>query len=330
MAVDRVLNILRYSALILTFAMAVIALLRKTKRDDGQLTRAGKWYFALIIFSVLVAFGTQIAEDVRQEQSTAEQLKRNAHLLEQVIRGQYPLQNIRASYQFSVPAALPGVEQYQRRLGNSMSQIVPWLSSPRYRQLNDIRFAMVEPDIGIMFCEKSALMPSATKDPDAARFVASLNVRLLFYRKPVEPGQWPLFVFTGSDAVQPDAEMWFSGGDRCIEYRTKPQRLILRDIGAGSNASQWQSSGIMLSVLDLRGAQMVVDVHPRRTDQSQGQLLLEDFELFIGSLQALWLPKTRFTARQLPNSDIAYEFDFPRTLEEILSLQRRYGSNHAN
>jgi len=81
--------------------------------------------------------------------------------------------------------------------------------------------------------------------------------------------------------------------------------------------------------MDLRGAQMVVDVHPRRTDQFEGQLSLDEFELFIGSLDALWLPKNRFTQRTLPNGDIAYEFIFPSTLDEILLLQRRYGRKTA-
>lgn len=70
---------------------------------------------------------------------------------------------------------------------------------------------------------------------------------------------------------------------------------------------------------------MVVDVHPRRTDQLQGQMQLDEFEFFIGSLQALWLSKERFAIHQLPNGDLAYEFVFPETLEEILALQRRYG-----
>ena len=70
---------------------------------------------------------------------------------------------------------------------------------------------------------------------------------------------------------------------------------------------------------------MVVDIHPRRTDQFEGQLPLDEFELFIGSLQALWLPKNRFIQRSLPNGDVAYEFVFPGSLDEILALQRRYG-----
>lgn len=179
-----------------------------------------------------------------------------------------------------------------------MPQIVPRLSSQKYRQLNDIRFAMVEPNVRCRFCGRSALMPPVSMDAVAARLVGSLNVRI---------------------------EMWFSGGDRCIEYRTKPQRLVLHDIGAGSNSSQWQSSGNILAVLDLRGAQMVVNFHPRRTDQVTRPASARRFRAFIDSLQALWLPKTRFVARQLPNGDVAYEFAFPRTLEEILSLQPRHG-----
>lgn len=55
--------------------------------------------------------------------------------------------------------------------------------------------------------------------------------------------QWPLFVVTGAGAVQPDVEMWFAGGDRCFDYRARERVMILRDIGAGTNQNQWESSG---------------------------------------------------------------------------------------
>jgi len=183
---------------------------------------------------------------------------------------------------------------------------------------------MLEPPV-LMFCQDSPLMPSPAKNPEAAKLVSRLNVRVLLYRKPVRPEQWPLFVVTGASAIQPDVEMWFTGGDRCIDYRAREREIILREISAGTNQNQWESSGEIVSIMDLRGAQMVVDVHPRRANQFDGQLPLDEFELFIGSLEALWLPKNRFTQRSLPNGDVAYEFVFPDSLDEILSLQRRYG-----
>jgi hypothetical protein len=322
---DLVYHILKYVALILAAVMALITLVKKTRDDVGQLTRHGKWYYALIILFLAIGLGSQIADDRRQARSTTEQLQRNTDLLEQVVRGQYPLQNIRASYQLRIAKDLPGVQEYEERLNSSISQVVRQLSSVKYRQANDIRSAVLEPEPIILFCQNSRLMPSALKDPEAARLVGALNVRVLLYRKRVAVERWPSSVVTGASALQPDVEMWFSGGDRCIDYRARERQLILRDIGASTNSSQWESSGELLSVLDLRGAQMVIDVHPRRTDQLQGQLLLFDFELFIGPLQALWLPKDRLTAHYLPNGDSVYEFIFPETLEGILDLQRRYG-----
>jgi hypothetical protein len=322
---DLVYHILKYVALILAAVMALITLVKKTKNDAGQLTRHGKWYYALIILFLAVGLASQIADDRRQARSTTEQLQRNTVLLEQVVRGQYPLQNIRASYQLRVTRDLPGIQKYEERLNTSISQVVRQLSSAKYRQANDIRSAIIKPEPIILFCQNSPLMPSVLRDPEAARLVGALNLRVLLYRKRVAVERWPTFVVTGASALQPDVEMWFSGGDRCIDYRARERQLILRDIGASTNSSQWESSGELLSVLDLRSAQMVIDVHPRRTDQMQGQLLLFDFELFIGPLQALWLPTDRLTPRQLPNGDIVYEFIFPETLEEILDLQRRYG-----
>ncbi|MEK6410130.1 MAG: hypothetical protein AABN34_24660, partial [Acidobacteriota bacterium] len=270
--IDFLYHFLKYAAPVLAAAMAIVTLLKKTRDDSGRITTAGRWFYALIIFFLLVGVVTQIADDLRQARSTAEQLKRNTYLLEQVVRGQYPLYNVRASYQLRVPIDLPGVAGYEQRLNGSMLQIAQQLSSEKYRHANDIRMAIIEPHVRLLFCQNSPFMPSVSADPEVARLVGALNVRVLLYRKRVKPEQWPLFVFTGTSAVQPDLEMWFSGGDRCIDYSAQDRQLILRDIGAATDPSQWQSSGDILSVLDLRGAQMIVDAHPRITDEVKGHL----------------------------------------------------------
>lgn len=302
---------------LISAAAALFAVHKKTAR----------WWPSILIIVALVAVElSNFTDDLRQSRSATEQLKRNNELLEQVIRGQYPLQNVRASYQFHVPITFVGIQGYEEHLNGVMPQITSQVRSSKYRQANDIRAAMIEPP-DVMFCQNSPLMPSPVKYPEAARLVGALNVRVLLYRKPVRPEQWPLFVVTGAGPIQPDVEMWFTGGDRCIDYRPSQRLMILRDIGAGTNQNQWESSGDVVSVMDLRGAQMVIDVHPRRTDQFDGQLTLDEFEFFVGSLEALWFPKSRFTPRTLPNGDIAYEFIFPGSLDEILSLQRRYGKS---
>lgn len=322
------LQFLRYALPLITAVIALVSINKKTADDNRKAKRTSRRVSnalnVLIVTALLATLGIQFADDRRQENSAAEQLKRNNELLEQVIRGQYPLQNIRASYQLHVPLTYSGVEEYERRLNGAMPQITSEVSSAKYRQSNDIRIAMLEPP-GLMFCQNSPFMPSAAKNPEAARLVDGLNVRVLLYRQPVQPEQWPLFVVTGTSSVQPDIEMWFAGGDRCIDYRARERVMILRDIGAETNQNQWESSGELVSVMDLRGAQMVVDVHPRRTDQFDGQLPLDEFEFFVGSLQALWLPRNRFTQRNLSNGDVAYEFVFPDSLDGILALQRRYG-----
>jgi hypothetical protein len=322
--IDFAFHALRYVMPAIAAAIALISVVKRNKDDSGKAKRASGWFISLIIAALAGAWGIQFLDDVRQQRSAETQLKRNSELLEQVIRGQYPLQNIRASYQLHVPTTLGGMQDYEERLNGAMSQISSQVASAKYRQTNDIRVATIEPP-GLLFCQNSPLMPSPAKNPEAAQLVGKLNVRVLLYRKPVWPEQWPLFVVTGASAVQADVEMWFAGGDRCIDYRARERVLILRDIGAVTNQEQWESSGEIVSVMDLRGAQMVVDVHPRRTDQFDGQLPLDEFELFVGSMEALWLPKARFAQRRLPNGDIAYEFVFPDSLKEILALQRRYG-----
>lgn len=88
MNIDFLYHALKYVALVLTAVIALIALRKKTIAESGGLTKAGRWYSTFIIAAVLVAIGTQLLDDMRQARSTSEQLKRNAELLEQVIRGQ--------------------------------------------------------------------------------------------------------------------------------------------------------------------------------------------------------------------------------------------------
>jgi hypothetical protein len=323
-SINAALRALRYILPLIAAAIALTSLLKKSTSEGAKAKRTLRWPIFLVIAALAGTWAVQFLDDIRQERSAEAQLKRNNELLEQVIRGQYPLQNIRASYQLHVPITLVGIQGYEEHLNGAMPQITSQVRSPKYRRENDIRAAMIEPP-DVMFCQNSPLMPSPGKYPEAARLVGALNVRVLLYRKPVRPEQWPLFVVTGSSAIQPDVEMWFAGGDRCIDYRPTQRLIILRDIGAGTNPNQWESSGEIVSVMDLRGAQMIIDVHPRRTDQFEGQLSFDEFEFFVGSLEALWLPKSRFTPRSLPNGDSVYEFVFPDSLDEILSLQRRYG-----
>ena len=140
----------------------------------------------LVAAALAGTLAIQFLDDLRQERSAEAQLKRNNELLEQVIRGQYPLQNIRASYQLHVPTTLSGIREYEEHLNGAMPQITSQVSSQTYRQTNDIRVAMIEPP-GVMFCQNSPLMPSPAKYPGAARLVGALNVRVLLYRKPVRP-----------------------------------------------------------------------------------------------------------------------------------------------
>lgn len=321
---DIAIHIFKYLALAVTAAMAIVSLVKKTRSESGDLTVAGKKYLNLLIVSSSVAVLTQILGDIREARSTSEQLRRNNELLEEVIKGQYPLEGIRASYQARIPDNAVGIDRYKERLSTARPQIISHISAPLYRQQNGIRAAVTSPTTIFLFCGSSPFLPSAPKEADAARLVSSVNVRLLFYRTPVQPAEWPMFVYTGTTSVQPDIEMWFSGGDRCIEYRDANQQLTVENLGASTDSRQWQNSGSLVSVLDLRGAQMVIDISPRKATHFNTQPELQEFELFVGSLQALWFPKERFVSHSLPNGDVAYEFIFPKTLDEILALQRRY------
>jgi len=92
--IDLVFHTLRYAIPVISAVIALVAVHKKTARW---------WPITLIIAAMLAIEASTFTDDLRQFRSATEQLKRNNELLEQVIRGQYPLQNVRASYQLRVP-----------------------------------------------------------------------------------------------------------------------------------------------------------------------------------------------------------------------------------
>ena len=132
-------NLFKYVGLILTPTLAIVAFTQKTRDEKtGRLTRVGKRYVGLIIVSAAITLASAAVENARQARGAAEQLKRNTFLLEQVLRGQYPLQGIKASYQFDVPATWPGITKYEAELDARMPNIAANAASQSFRKSNDI------------------------------------------------------------------------------------------------------------------------------------------------------------------------------------------------
>jgi hypothetical protein len=97
---------LKYLGALLALVVGLLVLHTKIKDDTtGKLTRPGEFYRVLIVLAGVTVIGVQVVDDVRsararrqQELSSQDQLKHNAQLLEEVIRGQYPLQNLKLTY----------------------------------------------------------------------------------------------------------------------------------------------------------------------------------------------------------------------------------------
>jgi len=327
-------SLLKYLGALLALFVGLLVLHTKIKDDTtGKLTRPGKFYRVLIVLAGLTVIGVQVVDDVRsararrqQELSTQDLLTHNAQLLEEVIRGQYPLQNLKLTYAAVLPLSDRGTAAYETRLASQMPSLQEQLL--KRRQVAGARFWVAVSDAvqSVTFCSDSPLFPrSSGPEQSLRKVVEGAGVRLLLYRTPVEITRAPLFVWTGFTAVQSDIEMTFPPDNPCVEYRPREHILKLHGVGLHTNSEQWQSSGRILSLLDLRDAQLIVDMHPRRSDDAAfTQPEIETVELQVGALDSLWLPRSRLIAHSLPNGDAIYEFKFPSKLEEILALQRRY------
>ena len=113
MSINVALRALRYILPLIAAAIALTSLLKKSANNSAKAKRTLRWSIFFVAAALAGTWAIQFLDDIRQERSAEAQLKRNNELLEQVIRGQYPLQNIRASYQFHVPSTMVGIQGYE-------------------------------------------------------------------------------------------------------------------------------------------------------------------------------------------------------------------------
>jgi hypothetical protein len=281
--------------------------------------------FGIVLSGVLI-IASQISDDAQREVERRD-------LIEQVTRGQYPLRDVRLSYSLDVANAHPDLAPFVKRFKEGVAtaravhiggqRIVPgvarWLS-----------FGNEEASQASV-CPGSHLFPNIQSEAVAYAAYSNAQVTLQIYRTPIAIHEYPFHDAmnrqTFSRLKKPDLVMTFGNdlsrdSSLCIEYDFKNQQLALDGIDLTTNPDDWKASGKIISLLDLRGSQMFVDVAPAvavvGTERVRIPHTLRHLRLRSGVFEGLWIfdhdVRTHVGVDGLP----FYEYRFPVELEPIL------------
>ncbi len=328
--------ILKYVASTLTVVLGVLGVIT-TVRDDQtrEITRQGWTLLICIIASGIIVITLQVFEDVQKEAERDAAARKTNELLEQVIRSQYPLRDVQISCSIGVEASrlAPFPARFLPAVTAARAAMTAGESSPAGLS-RSMRMNGAISSVGA--CRDSGLYPRPDREPFAYALVEQPRFVLRFYKTPIASAAYPYRYsptrFSPS-TVAPDLEMLFRANhsmslNNCVEYDFDASALRLEVSDLESDPRHWRSSGRIISVPDLRGAQLFIGTWSMGSTTTNEEKLaasgLRTVRLEIGELDSLWMSTDSMTKHVADDGGVFWEYRFPATTDAILALSLRH------
>lgn len=270
-----------------------------------------------------------------------ELLSLNTSTLNQVSRGLYPIKDVRIGYRIRVPTEHIQLKNYINRFDRELARLlpqltfnsrIPWITGGSSEDGNTYQ------EFG--FSETAPLAPDKTREKLAYTILGYSDVELQFFKKPIAPGDHLQVSGNWRSYSKPDLKLEVTGGlspknsdgGHDIEYEIKTKRFTLLALDLTANPKYWESSGNIVGIPDLLGAQMFVFFPSTMVsgDPAIDQFLpeirrgfqLETLTISISTGRVLWFRGADLQKHIAKDGHLIYSFIFPNTMNELRKLER--------
>jgi hypothetical protein len=323
-------TILKYVGAAVATLLGTLALVTSFREENSRpVTFGGRVLLLGIVLSGLVVIGTQVVEDFQRDRERRE-------LLEHVTRGQYLIREaqltclidfetenqymtaFRERFTTAAMTAKAAIAGGQRRVPG-----ISWWTSMSGRPVDSITV-----------CSDSHLFPNMQTDPVAYAALHRVDVTLHIYRNPIHPTAYPFHGALNAarfpNLKKPDLIMSFSNdhatGERlCLDYDFEKRHLMLKGFDLSTDPRSWNGTGQVISLLDLRGAQMFIEIPPAVTVVGTERVRISRSALYlrlrVGEFEGFGIRADELKRHVGVDGLPFFEYRFPTTLEPILHSQ---------
>jgi hypothetical protein len=338
---DSILSFLKVLGIVLTGASGVIALGLKFRGDDGRITKPGKWALGVILVSTLFATSAQFWDSRKQATETLETVRRTETTLSEIRRGLYPIRDVSVDFWMDIPMDHVALRPYLDRFNTEAALIIPKLNEEgRYPGILGGSMDRGRNYTEFEFSSDSALAPRRDQEKLAHTILAYSELELNFYRKPVDPKD--VWSISGSGGAHADLTMRVDGELADLKHTADPGRFtitydILKKQFGGrafmlpSDSKYWESTGQIISLTDLAGAQMMVDCRSvmisgdPRVDQYipeiRKRVELRTLVISVAGGRQLWFREKDFKKLDDREGYPVYVYQFPQKVEDLNKLR---------
>jgi hypothetical protein len=192
------------------------------------------------------------------------------------------------------------------------------------------------------FTSAAPFAPNVRSEMLAYTLLDNSELELQFFKDPIDPKDHSAINADRGKGLEPDWTLSVAGslsrqgsylGRHTIDYSMNPKIFSIRAEGFLSNPRFWVSTGKIVGIPDLLGAEMFVLLQPHTTtgDPAIDQFLSEirrGFELdsliiSISTGRELWFRKADLLKHVDTKGYPIYSFIFPKTPDGLRMLERR-------
>jgi hypothetical protein len=207
-------------------------------------------------------------------------LKSNETVLNEVTRGLYPIKDVSIGYQATLPSGNSEIDSYLNQIKSAITSHITRRkdSTSTASEWNVRGYGERGGQLtSISFGRDSSLAPSCTSSPfdwRAENMLCYSAPIIAFYKTPIDPtGDYVWNPFPGADLIvmfSSDLSTKSGDGGHVLEFESASQSVSLvasRITGTPvvnrllDMPSNWRNSGKIVSLQDLRGAQVIVKFH---------------------------------------------------------------------
>ena len=321
---DYWLSVTKFASTGLAFIFGVLALLTNVRDKTTNRIRPAGWF---AIAGVLITSAVSIVSQIKERDKTVREAKSDNDKIQRQIREinrtLSPLNDLRASFWLTLPSDASSIDAYRRRL---VRDVTSRLSRGPLVPSDALPFRDLSPDIydgkgkvvAYAIPYKTRFFPNQDRERPAFDMITRAYVRVALYRKPVT------IEHMSSGVPESDLYSFIDGnhvggkrGRLRLELKSDAMKVYSEDVPFTLK----NGSGRILSLLDLEGAQLWYEGNAMRDQAGLHSSTVDALQITVGNRAPMTFSKDNPRVKQWRLSDgrIVYEYDFPGSLEQIIS-----------
>ena len=316
-------------------ASGIAALLVEYKdKKTGRITKWGRYALYGLAISFLIGTSNLWIDYTQKSRQTRDDAKKShintektLQIVSDINRTLNPFKDVRVSFSFAYPFDDPDLARYRQRLDEGVRALLPDIrpqgEGPQ-REVQGVKWYMMVGDrIRTVSIKKGSPLAPSSSEYLARQVFFRRALTLNFFKTPINPSTFDI------SGPAPDITTEFLADEydeeeMPVEYDLDSKTIRFHGFSILSKPQDWKSTGKIVSMLDLPGSQLIIQLEYDEAvtffpNEPLKRILPQSIDVDLGIADRREWHLSEFKLYKGPRGTTNFVYSFPNTYEEILT-----------